>query len=345
MFALNEIYEGLYQVLLTPPRGLEQLWWGQTSVLICTGGVPSIIDTGPPGTGEALTAALSELDLQPSDVRRVALTSSLPSSMGNLPMFDRAMVYRGAGSDPLTEIEGGDATREPELDRWRQILATLMQVEGRPTGWDESAAISTIESWSKGARWGGTYAELADNEQLILGTHSWQPELLQGGLVASTAWFSDSCATLAPGGLISGDGLPHIRNAAAWLMALDRLASRNPRILVPGHTEVPINPRIAFRSAGLLVQGVLSNFLYLLSGPTMLLDVVFRDLGGWPEDVLAALRAMIRYDVLVRELLSDGVIVCEGDPLEAPLVGGSAQGPRTPSLLRMVRDARTARSS
>lgn len=338
MFALEEIRAGIVHVLLPPASRLEARWWGPSSVVILTGRVPALINTGPPGSRDALLAALGECGVSAGAVRRVALTSVAPTSVGNLACFPSAVVYRGVGRDPFRPGDEQERALTPEMDRWRSALEALMHVDARPALWSQEDAERALASWAAGfSTPDATHASVVDEEPLFLGNEPWVPETLQGGLVETTAWFGQTSRVLAAGGQVAGGRMPFLRHAGHWLASLERLSSRQPERLIPGHAPVITHPRLGFRSAGLLVQGVLSNFLYLLSGPTLLLDIVRRDLGGWPDDLMVAWRALVRYDVLVRELLSDGVLVCQGDPLVEPLEGGSAQGPRTPSLLAMRR--------
>ncbi len=90
-----------------------------SAYVLARGSEAAIVDTGTPGSGEAIVEALSALGLAPADVRHIVLTHEHGDHIGGLgdiePDMGGATVYAGAGdidavttSLALTEVADGD---------------------------------------------------------------------------------------------------------------------------------------------------------------------------------------------------------------------------------------------
>ena len=217
--SLPEIVPGLY--LLTLGISNAYLWRSDDGV--------TLVDTGPAGSGPAITDALTGLGLRREDVRRIVLThvhDDHSGSAAEVRGWNRAPAVAGAGDAPV--VRGDRPGPEPVLTAAeRDLFAGVSADLPRAPACRPVREVLDGDDLDDGGTDGGT-----DGGMVVVGVPGHTPGSIAVHLPAMGVLLTGDTVAEYEGRLILGPFT--IDRAQAW-SSLQRLAALEADVVCPGH--------------------------------------------------------------------------------------------------------------
>jgi glyoxylase-like metal-dependent hydrolase (beta-lactamase superfamily II) len=303
MYALQSLDERT--TLLTLPSGAR---WGlpwdvPTNVTVFGGRVPTLIDTGAPGSHDGLVAALATVGLAPSEIRRVVLTGVTRANLGNVALFPNAVVY--AVDTPATRQPAAHLRDEARLVG--ALARRLLAIDGAPATWTLDTIASFEEEWATGTPESLDPFPLEEGLDVAAGDGQIRTLVTPGNVPAGACFFRESTRDLFAGRMFDPTDEHAPLQAADYAEQLMRV-SQLPAARVISQVGPPDPyPHVLFRATNLSVTNLLSNLQFVLTGTRGVEEVTWRDRGYRPRSVLRYAAWVLRNQRYLDELTRAGI--------------------------------------
>ena len=305
MYAIEQLSDEIARIVLPPPPDLPPPWGVARNVYVFKGAVPALLDTGLPGTGDALVHALASIGVAPEKVRKIALTSRSVSAYGNADRFPNATLWSPSPAQDRASLRAS-------LTR---VYDALRAHPDAPPAWKTAPVDAFLDRWCADEP---RVELLEDGASLRLGAVTLDGLDCPGLLEPASAWYAPATGWLfgGPAFTLARRAVPS--NASAWLDSIGRVSAISTKLLLPecGHLEP--QPDRAFRAISLYVTNLRTNLQHVLDVPRSALDLAELDLGWLPDDLVRFGADVLRFDAVMREFFDAGV-AHSSDDARAPL--------------------------
>ena len=310
-FEIHNLEDGLTQIILSAPVGLEGILGARTNVYLVEDSLPTLINAGHPTQNETLLRALRACDTAPSDIERIICTSWEIGILGGATQFPRADLF------VLSPDMQAPRDLEMQVDVARQHL---LQRAAEMAEVDQNFRRQPVED-----AMGRYYPRMTRNLGVI--------PLRNGHFVRAGPLKLEVLATAGPGPghmalfgaddgyLFCGDfamsGLPdRLDNAQGYLVSMDRLAELPAHRVLPNRGRSYTRGRLTVTRAARFINNFLTNVpSVLVQGPTVL-DFIERDRGHVIENPVDLLLTFDVYHTLFEELVRTRTIAAEGEGMQ-----------------------------
>lgn len=308
MFARYSFAPGRAQIAVPPLERIPRPFGFPANVWVLDGPAPTLVDTGFAGGRPALVAALAELGVQPSAVGKVLLTSLLPEAVGNVELFPNATVH--AVGAPATV-----ALAEHHAGYRAEIAEVLDGLLGGPDGhpdWDADEADFALDMYFSGAPDALDLVPVGDGQRVVTAAGLLRAIAAPGADPYAAAWFDPESNDLFGGPTACRTPKARIRDPKAFTDALAAISALTPDRILPATGGVERSYTATYRALNLSLSNLVQNMPFALDGPTPVARIAFRDLGYWPRDVVRFAADVLRFKVVLDELVNSGVAGREG---------------------------------
>jgi glyoxylase-like metal-dependent hydrolase (beta-lactamase superfamily II) len=303
-WATHEHDARLAQIGLPAGRARSLPWGFPTNVWLLRGDNPAVVDTGPPGTADALRGALTELGVSPRHVTRVVLTSLRPEAIGNLEVFENASIISTAPASVTRDLR---AHLAPLRARHERLVRDLCAWDGRSPAWSLDEALETLSGTFEVPAQAGASLLADRGTPVVAGGRRLEVVPTPGIDEYAATWFEPDSSTLFGGQTVVVATDTPVEDAPVAIESLLRVSQLAPARIAPGQGGIERSYQAVFRSLNLRVNNLLQNVPFALRGPTPLAEIVATDLGRVPRDVVRFAATVRRYEAMLDELVRSGV--------------------------------------
>lgn len=307
-YQIEKISEEITRIELVGLKGHGEMLSAPANVYLLRGAAPGLINAGHPSQGEALAAALRELEISPAKIERIVATSWDISVIGGAGQFPRADLF--VLSPDMVAPRDLEAQVEKERQRLERLSAAMAEVD---------------EDFSRE----GVEAALRVHFPRVSRDLHFIP-LRNGHFVMVGALKLEVLATAGPGpghlslfaaqegALFCGDfalsGFPYrLENAQNYLLSMERLAELPTDRVLPNRGRPYRRGKLTMGRAAMFVDNFLSSVpTALVEGPRVR-DFIERDLGRTPEDPMDLLLTHQIFQALLDELVRTRTIAASGE--------------------------------
>ncbi len=321
VYGLYEITPQLVQITLPPPANIPLPFGHPYAVYLIRGTTFAMVDTGFKGSRPALLAAFAELGVSPLQISKVLLTHGEPSATGNVSLFERAMVIGHPG--------GNAPELEKAIEEVRYEADLLLSLSDKPESWTQDT-VDRFEAAYRAER-PDAFPLLEVDDGAVVQVAGRRTRVLHTPGVASTAISYDVDGTwlfVGPTMVIVPE--PEIQDSQAFADSVGRLTKIEPQLVLPAYGGVIHTFHWHYRSISLYVNNLLSNFQFVLKRPLSAAELILKDLGRQPNDLIRLAATIRRSRVLLTDLTEAGILTTSGDGAARRYVlgeGGSDDSP------------------
>lgn len=307
MTPIHKVAPDLFQVTLSAPSALGPTWSAARNVYVFTGDAPALIDSGYAHNTDELHAALRTLELAPTDIRRIVLTSYTADAVGGAHTFPNARLWSALAPET--------APLHAARQRYEQVFGALKQLPNTPPEWSHANTASLDDTVFATPPANIQYLE--SGQPIRLG--SWILDALptHGLAYPAAAYFAADKGWLFSGPAVNMRPRAILEDPTSMVETLNSLGAMSIKKVLPIRGDIEEHPDIFFRALSLYVTNMRANMKYIFEDPQSSIDLVHADFGYWPEDLFETAERLMMYDAVFREFDEAGVVhVVEDGPVE-----------------------------
>jgi glyoxylase-like metal-dependent hydrolase (beta-lactamase superfamily II) len=303
------------------PEGIERVelpGWSEhgeaakpTSVYLLRGDAPALVGAGHPTQSDALIAALDELGVPASSIRRIVVGSWSPAVLGGVVSFPRADWF--VATPDMIAPRHYDTWLDEERATFVGLVDEILERSGE---WSREA----LDGWLERA-----FPRVTDHLDFVpvrtgqtVQAGSFELEVVSApGPNPGHSVLWNATHRLAFTGDLQMRGLPaHVESARDYLVALERTMDLEPQWMLPTHGEPTPYARRRLKSMLQFCNNFLSNVAMTLAGGKSVLEFVDADLGYRPETLVEYAEEVRRRRPFLEELAASGMVETSGDGLD-----------------------------
>ncbi len=313
MYGIFDVLPDVVQVTLPSAAHVPLPFGFPPNVWVGRGARPFVVGTGHIAARGALRAALSEIGVVPENVANVFLTSALPECVGNTALFPNATIHLLTDS-PLFVAASAQGGLKEDISA---IAYGLVDSPERPEraghpDWNRDTVDRFVASYFEHESTFVTVSPMSEGQRIDIGGRTLRVVATPGTDAHACCLLDEAAQVIFGGETLVRTPQPRILSPKVYSESLDRLSPLRPTLILPGYGGVERSYFALFRSLNLAVANLVQNMPFALNGPTSVAHIAFNDLGYWPSDVVRFGGSVMRFQVMLDELVRSGVAQSEG---------------------------------
>lgn len=308
-FAIEEVVEDLYRILLPQPSHIPLPFAMPVSVYVLKGSSPALINTGHPLKQDALEAALETIDLSLGNITKVVSTGRAPDLAGGTFCKEHYL---------LSAPEAGSTLLADHFSELRlKLRQDLDDLRKNPLFKDHSTTgdKALFEKYLPDSLTGHPVIPLAEGQEITLGDRTFTIFDAPGPTPGNMVLLEKGGGLLFSGDLCQYEPLL-LESPSQLLNTLRKLDDPDlgyTKLLLPSHGHMDVYIQRAYRSEVLQINMMLNNITFMLpSEPISTPELVIRDLGYVPRDLVRFLGTCRRLTAFLQEIVRQEAMLCRG---------------------------------
>lgn len=300
MYALEQIEDNLWQIMLPKPQLGHLPYARPNNVYVITGANPTLINAGHVSQHEALKDALEQVGVPAWRVERIVATSWEPDCIGGAYHFKDASLF--AFSPDLSEPSDYELWQSKQRAERLEFARALVDFEG----YERELSLEQYE-----ALLGGYFdprvrtlpvIPLRDGYTVRAGELALKVVHCPGPAPGHVMLHEAERAWLFSGDLLQ-EGMPErLASVQEFVQGLERVQSIPAKVLLPNRGIVDRDGAFTLKYAIHFLNSFVTNVPLAVHKSPTLLEFVARDLGMEPSDELRYVETLRVYHTLLEEL-------------------------------------------